>query len=199
MGLGLKGKILIGIMAACLVGAAGAGTAIALTRNGANGSGNQGAYDQAISLYWGNEETSATISNVENLAPGVAQYRGLTVSPKSSKTVAGNVRLDFTLAATGGAHHIKGLTVSVYKIDAAFDAENVATQIDGKVAAPVLNESNLTGTTNLAVAASENVHVTTGYYAIEVSWTGANDPADGHEEYTLDANITISQSFVPAA
>ena len=195
MGLGLKGKILIGIMAACLVGAAGAGTAIALTRNGANGSGNQGAYDQAISLYWGHEETSATISDVENLVAGVAQYRGLTVSPKSSKSVAGNVKLDFTLAATTGNYHIKGLTVSVYKIDAAFDAENVATQIAEKVAEPVLNESNLTGSTNLAVSThATDAHETTGYYAIKIEWTGANDGE--HPLYTLDASITIHQSFV---
>lgn len=198
MGLGLKGKVLIAIMAVCLVGAAGAGTAVALTRNGANGAGNTGKYDQAISLYWGHEETSVTISDVENLSAGVAQYRGLTVSPKSSKTVAGNVRLSFTLAATAGSHHIKGLSVSVYKIDAAFDAGTVATQIEGKVASPVLNESNLTGTADLAVVASENVHETVGYYAIEVAWTGANDPANGHEAYTLDASITISQSFIAA-
>lgn len=196
MGLGLKGKILIAIMAVCLVGGAGAGTAIALTRNGANGAGQQGAYDQAISLYWDHEETSVTISDVENLSAGVAQYRGLTVSPKSSKTVAGNVRLSFTLAATAGNHHIKGLSVSVYKIDAAFNAGTVETQIAEKVAAPVLSEANLTGTTDLAVVTSENVHETVGYYAIKVLWTGANDGE--HPTYDLDASITIAQSFIPA-
>ena len=197
MGLGLKGKILIAIMAACLVGGAGAGTAIALTRNGANGGGNQGAYDQAISLYWGHEETSVTISDVENLSAGVAQYRGLTVSPKSSKSVAGNVRLTFTLAKSTGDFHIKGLTVSVYKIDSAFDAGTVETQISEKVAEPVLNESNLTGTTNLAVSTHvTDAHETVGYYAIKVEWTGANDGE--HPSYTLDADITINQTFIAA-
>ncbi|MBO7573627.1 MAG: hypothetical protein J6T25_02485 [Bacilli bacterium] len=194
MKLGLKGKILIGVMAASLVG--GVGSAFALTRTGASGAGRPGAFDGAIYLYWGSESTTATINNVENLSAGVAQYRGLEVTPKSSKSVAGNVRLTFTLAATAGDHHIKGLTVSVYKINAAFDAEHVADQIEGKVAAPVLNESNLTGTTDLAVAASENVHETPGHYAIEVVWTGANDGE--HPSYTLDGSITISQSFIAA-
>lgn len=195
MKLGLKGKILVGVMAASLVG--GVGSAFALAKTGASAAGTPGAFDGAIYLYWGSESSTATISNVENLSAGVAQYRGLEVTPKSSKSVAGNVRITFTLAATPGTHHIKGLTVSVYKIDAAFDAGTVATQIEGKVAAPVLNESNLTGYTDLAVTTSENVHETAGHYAIEVSWTGANDGE--HPTYDLDASITISQAFNPAA
>lgn len=195
MGLGLKGKVLIGIMACCLVG--GVGSALALTRTGANVTGSSGAFDQAVYLYWGHESTTTSISNVENLVAGTPQYRGLTVSPQSSKTVAGNVQLSFALEATAGSHHIKGLTVNVYKIDAEFDAGTVATQIEGKVAAPVLNEANPNGVANLAITTSENVHETVGYYAIEVSWSGANDGE--HPLYTLDASITISQAFSPAA
>lgn len=194
MKLGLKGMVLVGVMACALAG--GVGSALALTRTGASAAGTAGAFDQAVYLYWGHEETSATISNVENLSAGVAQYRGLEVSPKSTKTVAGNVRLTFTLAATAGTHHIKGLTINVYKIDAAFDAGNVATQIQGKVAAPVLNEAAPSGYTDLSVATSENVHETVGHYAIEVVWSGANDGEN--PSYTLDGNITISQSFVAA-
>ena len=145
MKLGLKGMVLIGVMACALAG--GVGSALALTRTGANAAGGTGAFDQAVQLYWGHESTTATISNVEDLSAGVAQYRGLTVSPQTTKSLAGNVELTFTLSATAG-HHIKGLTVSVYKIDAAFNEATVQTQIQGKVAEPVLNESNLTGTTN---------------------------------------------------
>ena len=194
MKLGLKGKILIGVMAASLVG--GVGSAFALTRTGASAAGRPGAFDGAVYLYWGHESSTATITNVENLTAGVAKYRGLEVSPKSSKSVAGNVRITFTLAATAGNHHIKGLTVSVYKIDAAFNEATVATQIEGKVAAPVLNESNLTGYTDLAVTTAADVHETVGHYAIEVAWTGANDGEN--PSYTLDAGITISQSFIAA-
>ena len=192
MKLGLKSMVLIGVMGVALVG--GVGSALALTRTGANAAGNAGAFDQAVYLYWGHESSTVEISNVENLSAGVAQYRGLTVSPKSTKTVAGNVRLTFTLAATAGEHHIKGLTVNVYKIDSAFDAGNVADQIDEKVAAPVLNEANPSGYTDLAVAVSENVHETVGYYAIEVVWSGANDGE--HPGYTLDCSLTVAQSFV---
>ena len=194
MKLGLKGMVLVGVMACALAGSVG--SALALTRAGASAAGTAGAFDQAVYLYWGHEQTSTTISNVENLSAGVAQYRGLTVSPKSTKTVAGNVQLTFTLAKTAGDYHIKGLTVSVYKIDAAFDAGTVETQINGKEASPVLDENHLTGVANLAVAASENVHETVGYYAIKVAWTGANDGE--HPAYTLDCNITIAQSFVAA-
>ena len=194
MGLGLKGKVLIGVMALALVG--GVGSSLALTRTGANAAARTGAYDGAINLYWGHESTTASIANVEDLAAGVAQYRGLTVSPQSSKSVAGNVRLTFTLEASTGTHHIKGLTVSVYKIDAAFDAENVVTQIGEKVASPVLDEEHLTGTTDLAVSTAANVHETVGYYAIKVLWSGVNDGE--HPTYDLDASITISQSFIEA-
>ena len=194
MGLGLKGKVLIGVMAIGLVG--GVGSALALTRAPATATGTTGAFDQAVNLYWGHESTTASISNVTNLSAGVAQYRGLTVSPQSTKTVAGNVQLTFTLEASAGSHHIKGLTVNVYKIDAAFNEATVATQIQGKVAAPVLNESNLSGTTNLAIVADDAAHETTGYYAIEVSWSGAID--NEHPAYTLDASITIAQAFIAA-
>ena len=194
MGLGLKGKILIGVMAASLLG--GIGSAIALTRTGANGQGRTGKYDEAVYLYWGHESTTATIDNVEDLSAGVAQYRGLTVSPKSTKTVAGNVQLTFTLAASAGDHHIKGLTVSVYKIDAEFDAGTAAAQIGEKVASPVLDEEHLTGTANLAVATAETVHETVGYYAIKVVWDGSIDT--NNPGYTLDGSITVSQSFIAA-
>ena len=195
MKLGLKSMVLVGVMACALAG--GVGSALALSRTGASAAGTPGAFDQAVYLYWGHESSTASISNVENLSAGVAQYRGLTVSPKSTKSVAGNVQLTFTLAKSTGNYHMKGLTVSVYKIDAAFDAGTVATQIEGKVASPVLDEAHPSGVTNLAIAASENINETVGYYAIEVAWTGANDGE--HPAYTLDCNITISQSFAPAA
>ena len=192
MKLGLKSMVLLGVMAIGLAG--GVGSALALARTNASAAGNTGAFDQAVYLYWGHESTTASITDVENLSAGVAQYRGLTVSPKSTKSVSGNVRLTFTLAPTDG-HHIKGLTVSVYKIDAAFDAENVETQISEKVASPVLNESNLSGTTDLAVSTDpSSVHETVGYYAIKVAWSGANDL--DHPAYTLDCSITISQAFM---
>lgn len=194
MGLGLKSKILIGVMACCLVG--GAGSALALSRSGVDATGTAGAFDSAVYLYWGHESSSTTIAPVEDLAAGATQYRGLTVSPKSSKSVAGNVQISFTLAATGATNHLKGLTVSVYTIDAAFDEEHVEEQIDEKVASPVLDEGHLTGSVNLAIATNASVHETVGYYAIAVAWTGANDGE--HPTYTLDATLTIAQAFTPA-
>ena len=191
-----KSKVLIGLMAICLLG--GVGSTLALTRSGASVSGNPGAFDQAVYLGWGDNETSVTINNVENLGAGEAnaQYRGLTVGPETSKSVEGTVRLTFTLAASEGNHHINGLTISVYEIDDAFDAENVATQINGKVASPVLDAEHLTGTADLEIEADAEFHRTTAYYAIKVLWSGANDTEN--PTYTLDASLTISQSFIAA-
>ena len=190
-----KSKVLIGLMALCLLG--GVGSTLALTRSGASVTGNPGAFDQAINLYWDEgEHTSVTIPNVENLTAGSTQYRGLSVNPISSKSVEGKVRLTFALAASEGEHHIKGLTVSVYKIDAAFNAENVVTQIAGKEAAPVLNESNLTGIAEFDVSSDtfDTFHYEHAYYAIAINWSGAIDT--DHPTYTLDASVTITQSFV---
>ena len=87
MGLGLKGKVLIGIMACCLVG--GVGSTLALTRNAATGNATTGAFDQAIYLYWDSESTTKVLADCDELTANVPVYRYLTVSPKSSKTVAG--------------------------------------------------------------------------------------------------------------
>ena len=190
-----KSKVLIGLMALCLLG--GVGSTLALTRSGASATGTPGAFDQAINLYWDEgEHSSVTIANVENLTAGSTQYRGLECAPISSKSVEGKVRLTFTLAASEGEHHIKGLTVSVYEIDSRFDAENVATQIAGKEAAPVLNENNLTGIAEFDLDTYHEVHYSHAYYAIAVSWSGAIDTE--HPTYTLDASVTITQSFVAA-
>ena len=190
-----KSKVLIGLMALCLLG--GVGSTLALTRSGASATGTPGAFDQAVNLYWDEgENTSVTIDNVENLTAGSTQYRGLNVSPITSKSVVGKVRLTFTLAVSEGNHHIKGLTVSVYQIASEFDADNVATQIEGKVASPVLSESNLTGTTEFDIDDYDvSFHYTHAHYVIAINWTGAIDME--HEDYTLDASVNISQSFVP--
>ena len=190
-----KSKVLIGLMALCLLG--GVGSTLALTRSGASATGTPGAFDQAINLYWDEgAHSSVTIANVENLTAGSTQYRGLECAPISSKTVEGKVRLTFTLAASEGEHHIKGLTVNVYEIDSRFDAENVATQIAGKEAAPVLNENNLTGIAEFDLDTHYEPHYSHAYYAIAVSWSGAIDTE--HPTYTLDASVTITQSFVAA-
>ena len=187
-----KSKVLIGLMALCLLG--GVGSTLALTRSGAAATGTPGAFDKAVYLYWGHEESSVTLPNVQNLQPSVAQYVGLTVSPKTSKSVTGNVQLTFALAASEGNHHIKGLTVSVYKIDAELNQATAAEQIQGKSASPILNEEHLSGVTNIGISSAGAAHETVAYYAIAVNWSGAIDTEN--PTYTLDASITISQAFV---
>ena len=186
-----KSKVLIGLMALCLLG--GVGSTLALTRNGASATGQPGAFDKAIYLYWGHEETSVTIAPVQNLQPSVAQYRGLTVSPQSTKSLTGNVQLTFALAASEGNHHIKGLAINVYPLEAALDEENAETQIGSTFAAATLNEANPTQLINIGISSSGAAHETVKYYAIKVTWSGVNDPE--HTDYTLDASLTISQSF----
>ena len=151
-----KLAVLVGLMALSAAGTVGG--ALALTRNSATSSGTAGSFDKAIYLYWSSESTTASLANVDDLSAGVAQYRYLSVTPKSSKSVAGTVTLTFTLASGGENTHMEGLTVNVYKTDALATDLTVATAIQGKVAAPVLTKSNLSGTTTFAVATNENVH-----------------------------------------
>lgn len=184
-----KKAILIGAMVACVAGSVG--SIFALTRNAAAASGTSGSFDQAIYLYWDSGSSTKSISDVENLVANVPQYRYLTVAPKSTKSLTGNVTLTFTLAQTEGASYtIAGLSVKVYKTESLATDGTVAGLIEGKVAAPSLDAENLTGNTSFAVAASESAHETTAYYAIEVKYDGTN-----LEGKTLSGGLTISQSF----
>lgn len=186
-----KRKVLVGLMALSLLG--GVGGALALTRNAANMGGTTGAFDQAIYLNWDSDQSTKSLTNVTDLQPSTPQWRYLTVAPKSTKTVAGTVTLTFTLAKSEGNCHIKGLTVSVYKTASLATDDTVATLVDKVTPAPVLSESNLSGTTTFAVTAAENAHETTAYYAIKVLWTGAND--GDHTTYVLGGQVNISQAF----
>ena len=188
MGLGLKGKVLIGIMACCLVG--GVGSTLALTRNAATGNATTGAFDQAIYLYWDSESTTKVLADCDELTANVPVYRYLTVSPKSSKTVAGTVTLNFTLTQTVGDYHLSGLTISVYKTASLATDGTVAGLINEVDPEPVLDSSHLTGSTTFSVLASENVHETQAFYAIKVVYDGtyvANK--------TLGGSLAIAQSF----
>lgn len=190
-----KRKVLIGLMALCLAGSVGG--VLALTRQQASGTGTTGAFDKAVYLYWGSKQDSVTLGAVENLTANTAQYKYLSVTPESSKTVSGTVTLSFTLAATNATNHLKGLTVSVYETASLADDDHVASLIDGVTPTPVLDEDHLTGTATFSVTATNNaVNVTNKYYAIKVLWTGANDSA--HTTYTLGGTVTIAQSFAAA-
>ena len=186
-----KLKVLIGLMAASLAG--GAGGAFALTRNSASSTGTAGAFDKAVYLYWGSESSTASLENVDDLVANTPQYRYLSVTPKSSKGVSGTVTLNFELESGGASTHMKGLTVSVYKTASLATDLTVASLIDGVSAAPVLDESHLTGSTTFTVSTAADVHETEAFYAIKVVWTGINDSE--HPTYALGASLTINQSF----
>lgn len=111
--------------------------------------------------------------------------------------MAGTVTLNFTLAPTTAEKHLKGLTVKIYKTATLANDDNVATQIAAEGALKVtLDSSHLTGSTTFAVATSSAAHETEAYYAIETSWTGANDT--DNPTYTLGGTLTIAQSFAAA-
>ena len=187
----LKGKLLIGLMAVSLAG--GIGGAIALTRNSATSGGTPGGFDQAIYLNWESGQSTLSLSDITTLSAGTPQYRYLTVAPKSTKTVTGTVTLTFTLSAGGAETHMKGLTVSVFETASLATDQTVAGLIAEVEAEPILNESNLSGTTSFTVSTNASAHETTKYYAIQVAWTGANDQT--HPTYALGASLSISQAF----
>lgn len=188
-----KGIVLIGLMSLCLAG--GAGGAFALTRNAGTATGTAGAFDKAIYLNWASDSSSVTINDVQNLSAGTAQYRSLTVAPKSTKSVAGTVTLTFTLAATTGSYHIKGLSVKAYET-AELVSENYATAIEGKTAAAEVKEGTLTSTINISITTGAATHETTKYYVLAINWDGSNDSE--HTDYTMSGCVTISQSFATA-
>lgn len=192
----VKSKVLIGLMALSLAGTIGG--VFALTRNAASKTGSSGAYDKAIYLFWDHEQTEKTIANVTNLTNGEAQYRYLTVAPKSTKGVEGNVQLTFTLSLAGANTHMNGLTVSVYRTASLATDGTVAGLISAVAAEPVLDSTHLTGTTNFAISARDQEHAGDfedfAYYAIKVEWDGSNDQE--HQNYTMSANLTIAQAFV---
>lgn len=177
-------------MALCVGG--GIGAAVAITRQAAGNTGSS-AFDKAVNLYWEAGHASTTLTDMETLSVNVPQYRYLTVSPKSSASVSGNVELTFTLSeATGTAKTavLTGLTVSVYKTASLATDTTVAGLIDGVDPEPVLSASVKTGTTSFAAKAGSADAV--AYYAIEVFYNGSKV---GDSEQ-VGANLNIAQSFV---
>ena len=189
--MGAKSKILIGLMALCVAGSVGG--VFALTRNAATKTGPSGAYDKAIYLFWDSGESSVELADMNNLSAGVAQYRYLTVAPKSTQGVEGKIRLTFTLAASGQETHMEGLSINVYKTASLATDQTVAGLINEVSPEPTLNKSVLTGTTEFNLNADQN-HETTAYYAIKVLWNGDQDME--HQSYEMGAVLTISQSYI---
>ena len=187
----VKSKVLIGLLALCVAGSVGG--VFALTRNATTKTGTPGAYDKAIYLFWGSGQDSVELDEMNNLNAGVAQYRYLTVAPKSTQGVEGKIRLTFTLASGGENTHMEGLSVAVYKTASLATDESVAGLIGEVQAEPTLNKTTLTGTTEFNVAADEN-HETKAYYAIKVLWDGSQD--NEHQSYQMGAILNISQSFI---
>ncbi|MBQ0009132.1 MAG: hypothetical protein KBS97_02535 [Firmicutes bacterium] len=177
-------------MALCVGG--GIGAAVAITRQAAGNTGSS-AFDKAVNLYWVEGSSSIELGDMETLSVNVPQYRYLTVSPKSSASVSGNVELGFTLAEATIAEKtavLKGLTVSVYKTAFLATDATVASLIDGKTPEPVLNATTKTGTTSFAAKADSADAV--AYYAIQVVYDGSQIGATEQ----LAATLTIAQSFV---
>lgn len=177
-------------MALCVGG--GVGAAVAITRQAAGNTGSS-AFDKAVNLYWGANSSSIELADMESLSVNVPQYRYLTVSPKSSASVSGNVELGFTLATATGTEKtavLTGLTVSVYKTASLATDDTVATLINGVTPEPVLNATTLTGTTSFAAKAASADAV--AYYAIKVVYDGSQIAATEQ----LGATLTIAQSFV---
>lgn len=181
----LKNKALIAGMAICLAGSIGAALA-AVEGYGAANQNNSASFDSAIYLAWGENGAGATISDVNDLAIGVAQYRSLTVAPKSTKSVTGTVTLTFTMAASANST-VSGMSVKVVKVN---EIPGDLSTVDYSTPAVALTDEVLTGTTTFTVSSDTAAHRTTAYYAIEIKWAGADQGAGA-----LSGNITIAQSF----
>lgn len=179
-------------MALCIGG--GIGSAFAITRTAAGNTGT-GDFDKAINLYWGSKQSTATLTDMDELSVDVAQYRYLSVTPESSKSVTGTVTVSFTLAKAADneqkSYDIEGITVKVFETTSLATDETVAELIAGKEAKTTITKLSPTGSASFAVSSSTAVHETNAYYAIQVVYDGSQQPA-GKE---LGGQLTIVQSF----
>ena len=179
--MGFKKKALIGLMALSLAGTVG--SVLALTSVGANKTVNAGL-DSAIYLYWGEGSTSATIENVTDLAPGVAQYRELTVAPRASASVAGTLTVNFAITC-GEDNSVNGLSFKVFETTE-FSAEAKAVAIAAAPKAQLSAAANV----DMEITISAGVETTKLYY-LSFEYDGTMQ-AEGK---TFGGQMTISQSF----
>lgn len=190
--MGLKKKALIGLMAVSLAGCV-VGGALALTRNGATGNGVAPAFDGAVYLYWDDGvATSATLSDIDSIAINTPVYQKLVVSPRSTKSVSGQVNLTFTMTPADGCV-ATGLSVAIY--DTGTTNPDVSTPVAAEAActAGTLRQtldSSAPKVVSFSVATSDAVHTTVNNYVLKVVYAGGVGPAE-----TLGATVSIAQSF----
>lgn len=163
-------------------------------------------YDQAIYLYWGKDSTTTNIAGVTGLMVGKPQYRYLSVTPKSTSALTGDVTVTFTLSANEGAF-MDGLVVKVYKIDAItgdVDNESIKTAIGETIASAqvngalhdvdedktVLTEAKATDTVSFSVADRSEDLYSYNYYGLEFTYDGYQV-----EGKTMGATLNITQTF----
>ena len=184
-----RSKILIGLMSLSLLG--GVGSVLALTRNSSTASSTSPAFDKAIYLYWDSEvQSSAHLGDIDHAEINTPVYRYLTVSPKSSKSVAGTVTVTFTLAAQSTTV-VTGLSVTVYETASLANDDTVASLIGADEHPVVISSAtSLTGSKTFNVTTSSSAHETQKFYAIKVLYDGTA-PAGS----TLGGLVTITQSF----
>ena len=178
-------KFLIGLMVLSIAG--GIGTTFALTRNGASSKNHTGQLDQAVYLYWGNDDQqTAVTTSISQLQAQVAQYRCVVVAPKVSNTVTGNVSVTFALSV-GADNVLTGLNVSIYSIDEYATTKEATDTALGTLAIGSGTESY---TASFAVGGENNL-TPTKYYLVEFLWDGSAI----EEGKTFAGNLAISQDF----
>lgn len=194
----LNKALLIMGMALSLGGGIGAAVA-GITANQATVTG-EGNFDKAITLYWDEGSSSATLEDMTDLVVNQAAYRVLNVSSKSTKSVAGTVTLTFTLAAgtveAGKTASIADLSINVYSVEAG-TTQAQAEALDYSALTPVatVNSTTTVDTAEIAITAAAAAQTVSHCYAIEVVYSGAT--ILGANE-VLAGNLTISQSFLAA-
>ena len=136
---------------------------------------------------------------MDELQSGVAQYRHLVVSPKSSKSVTGTVSVNFTLSTVteglpaGKTATLAGLTVKVYEVssESTITDENVGLLVPSGTLKCTMDSTHLTGSATFTVSTGADVHETVKHYAIEVNF---DDSGLGQND-KLSGQLTINQTF----
>lgn len=199
-----KRKALLAAMALCLCGSAVG--VFAYTYQVANAS-DQGNFDKAVYLYWGEGKTSETLANIDNLDTQKPEYRYLTVSPKTSASMKGTVTVNFAL--TDGdkkdekTYSLKNLVLSVYKTDTLLDDTTVeGWSTAGKTAAAEIEvntdpdgKRTTEKSVSIEVGTREDNHEVVNYYLLKFERKASVSTST----YFFGGNLTISQSFTAKA
>ena len=190
-----KGKVLIGLMALCLAGTAGAAfAALNYNETPANKSFTEQT-DKAIYLDWDSGSKSG-ITAVNQLAAGQKDYRSLSVVTSKTSSVTGTVTVTFTLTpateVVGKTATLSGLALRVHETESLEDVtvENYAFDETDKTPSASVTGGTSAQSDSIAITLSSGASATKHYVLVFAFSTPTMT-----ESNIFSGHLTIAQSY----